>query len=154
MDEDGFYVGQLESGQRGLVPSNFLRENNEVNDRVWKDENDEMLEDNNDQFNHDLVSPGGVNGSYDPRRRPKIAAGRVRGGGGGNGIERPSRMHDATHCFGGNVGVDESLPRIRRVSNISGDYQEPVGFLFLVENLLQISMLNFWKSVLFNSHLQ
>lgn len=27
MDEDGFYVGQLESsGRRGLVPSNFLRE--------------------------------------------------------------------------------------------------------------------------------
>uniref|UniRef100_A0A0X3NQ50 Peripheral-type benzodiazepine receptor-associated protein 1 n=1 Tax=Schistocephalus solidus TaxID=70667 RepID=A0A0X3NQ50_SCHSO len=26
MDEDGFYFGQLESGRRGLVPSNFLKE--------------------------------------------------------------------------------------------------------------------------------
>ncbi|VDK35227.1 unnamed protein product [Taenia asiatica] len=60
MDEDGFYVGQLESsGRRGLVPSNFLREL----PRVATDENTSL-------FNSGASDGGGV---YDSR--PKTVYG-------------------------------------------------------------------------------
>jgi RIMS-binding protein 2 len=31
VQEDGFYYGELESGQKGLVPSNFLKEISSIN---------------------------------------------------------------------------------------------------------------------------
>ncbi|BHF64947.1 benzodiazepine receptor binding [Sparganum proliferum] len=53
MDEDGFYFGQLENGQRGLVPSNFLREvkywkSSREEEGEWKKEEEEDSDDDDD----------------------------------------------------------------------------------------------------------
>ncbi|KAL7064126.1 hypothetical protein AAHC03_05146 [Spirometra sp. Aus1] len=53
MDEDGFYFGQLENGQRGLVPSNFLREvkywkGSREDEGEWKNEEEGESDDDVD----------------------------------------------------------------------------------------------------------
>ncbi len=79
MDEDGFYVGQLESsGRRGLAPSNFLREISHPDTGV--------------------DDPRLINGG-DPRRRPLSGSttgqgrGSIRGNRAARGGSRGPRNH-------------------------------------------------------------
>ncbi|VDL58571.1 unnamed protein product [Hymenolepis diminuta] len=56
MDEDGFYVGQLESsGRRGLVPSNFLRE---------------LSRSNLEESSRSPLNGGGIGSTYEARQKP------------------------------------------------------------------------------------
>ena len=45
VQEDGFYLGELESGRKGLVPSNFLKEISLINaeENFLQQDNDQII---------------------------------------------------------------------------------------------------------------
>lgn len=99
MDEDGFYVGQLESsGRRGLVPSNFLRE---------------LPRSNIEESPRSPLNGDRRDSNYDTRRKPLYG-----------GRQTPSRPTKETRSRGGGSrsrlqsdepDLDTTAPRRRRI---------------------------------------
>lgn len=93
MDEDGFYVGQLESsGRRGLVPSNFLRE---------------LSRSNLEEPSCSPLNGGGIGSTYEARQKTPSSN------------QQDSRLRGASvsksRLQSDDADLDAATPRRRRV---------------------------------------